>query len=494
MIFNIFGHEIRIDERPEVIIETVETIKFVDKEQEYISFPLQESIVYASYSTVKDKVRSLDGFYKLGDIHIEDTSYKLVDVEHLKEWLKVDTTDILNYVPEYHDCLTGDTPVFVKINDTIKLVTVEELLEIDEDVYIFTDCGFVPMISISKKPELRETIKLLGNTCISMTPDHCIYSNGEYIESSDADISERLIIYPDIEQTFSGNYELGFAFGVFMAEGGAYMRDGYNGATWNIRMTDGDALERCMKAFNDYYKDMTFYIKEYESEKAGSVTNLGVRREGIKHLLVKPTVRNNDGSRGRFVEMFRDMFYGADKHKRIPSHIFAADYETKRGFIDGWLCGDGHMSTLTTVTELESIGYMSLCNSIGINTTCVPDGHGFYTVSHVRNGFTSTTKYSIVDNGYREVYDISTLTGRFVAGNIVVKNCDDMAVILHGHLNEWDSSLATAIAKVKKDGSTSRHMMNLVIGTDMKVYLIEPQNDNIFVNANGYQIRDVFFL
>lgn len=175
MIFNIFGHEIRIDERPEVIIETVETIKFVDKEQEYISFPHQESIVYASYSTVKDKVRSLDGFYKLGDIHIEDTSYKLVDVEHLKEWLKVDTTDILNYVPEYHDC-------------------------------------------------------------------------------------------------------------------------------------------------------------------------------------------------------------------------------------------------------------------------------------------------------------------------------DDFAVTLHGHLNEWDSSLATAIAKVKKDGSTSRHMMNLVIGTDMKVYLIEPQNDNIFVDANGYQIRDVFFL
>lgn len=73
-------------------------------------------------------------------------------------------------------------------------------------------------------------------------------------------------------------------------------------------------------------------------------------------------------------------------------------------------------------------------------------------------------------------------------------DCDDFAVSLHGHLNDWDSTLATAIASVRIKETGELHAMNLVIGLDGRVYLIEPQNDNLFVDAQGYDIEKVFAL
>ena len=57
-------------------------------------------------------------------------------------------------------------------------------------------------------------------------------------------------------------------------------------------------------------------------------------------------------------------------------------------------------------------------------------------------------------------------------------DCDDFAYILQGDATRWDSDLAFGIIHGRDAGGNS-HAWNVCIGSDRKIYFIEPQDDNV---------------
>lgn len=95
------------------------------------------------------------------------------------------------------------------------------------------------------------------------------------------------------------------------------------------------------------------------------------------------------------------------------------------------------------------------------------------------------TSFQNADASYKLV-DIDNLK-LFVAKNNLSRlvyepekrDCDNFMFMMNGDINHWDSDLAVGNIKGwKPDGSG--HAWNWCIGTDMKIWFIEPQNNKIF--------------
>ncbi len=158
-----------------------------------------------------------------------------------------------------------------------------------------------------------------------------------------------------------------FGMGLFLADGSCNLRKGkFSGANWRIVGWKLDALERTKKAFESEWEDLVFPIKEYNSYKAGTSTNYGARRKTLYCLEVAPKNRNNNGTRGRFIEKFRKTAYYYWGDKKVPAGVLESPLSSKRAFLEGVIIGDGCIScehtsitvhpntTLSTLLKLMS--------------------------------------------------------------------------------------------------------------------------------------------
>ncbi|WP_406660874.1 lectin MOA-related protein [Methanolobus sp. ZRKC3] len=102
----------------------------------------------------------------------------------------------------------------------------------------------------------------------------------------------------------------------------------------------------------------------------------------------------------------------------------------------------------------------------------------------------------ISDSNYKLV-DVKQLR-KFLRRNLssarvyrkTVHDCDDFSFILMGDVTRWDSDLAFGIVwAYKPDGEY--HALNVAIGTDRRVCLIEPQNDKVIRDVGGWDLRFV---
>lgn len=66
-------------------------------------------------------------------------------------------------------------------------------------------------------------------------------------------------------------------------------------------------------------------------------------------------------------------------------------------------------------------------------------------------------------------------------------DCDDFAYVLMGDITRWDSDLCVGIIHGKREGGTM-HAWNVCIGTDYKIYFIEPQSDKVWIAEGTYAI------
>jgi len=115
---------------------------------------------------------------------------------------------------------------------------------------------------------------------------------------------------------------------------------------------------------------------------------------------------------------------------------------------------------------------------------------------YVMQLFKSVDNLQLTDTNYKLV-DVDKLK-TFLARNSTSSrqyvsdsnDCDDFALILLGDVTRWDSSLAFGIAfVVKEDGDY--HALNVLISTQKKVYLVEPQSDEVFEVPEEWDIRFV---
>lgn len=66
-------------------------------------YPQQRRIDQATGTEVKDIIRA-DPFLTINKLYMTDRSYKLVDIEHLRRYLRDNPVSERKYVPEKYDC------------------------------------------------------------------------------------------------------------------------------------------------------------------------------------------------------------------------------------------------------------------------------------------------------------------------------------------------------------------------------------------------------
>jgi len=143
--------------------------------------------------------------------------------------------------------------------------------------------------------------------------------------------------------------EASWGLGLFLAEGSCGFRDGLErgaGAWWRISNTDISLLKRAKKGFEEYFNEefphLAFKITSYPSEKKGTKTNFGIRRESLNYLEVYTKEFNKHrGERRDFIKKFRDSFY-LFGDKKIPAAFWEkGNRKSKLSFLEGYLAGDG---------------------------------------------------------------------------------------------------------------------------------------------------------
>jgi len=77
------------------------------------------------------------------------------------------------------------------------------------------------------------------------------------------------------------------------------------------------------------------------------------------------------------------------------------------------------------------------------------------------------------------------------------RDCDDFTDILKGFVKRWDSRLAIgmmlALTRPDTDGDRGYHAFNVVVGLDDKMYMVEPQTDDIMELPKEWEITHVIF-
>ena len=247
--------------------------------------------------------------------------------------------------------------------------------------------------------------------------------------------------------------EVAYGLGLFFADGTCSLREkGHAGASWSLVGWKRDCLERAADAFSAEWPDMKFYIREFDSYKVGSKTNYGTRKKSLYCLQLGVRERHNDGTRGRFIELFTNSFYDKELGKKMPAGILESLSETKLAFLNGVIDGDG-ISERNGRGFISCHGMMQLTELIDLIIDC---GWKFYYKPD--NG----------NDNYRLYYDRKTQKLAEVAA------CDDFAYRLKGQFSipGW-AELAIGIIWTKT------HAQNCVVDTNLDFWVIEPQNDNL---------------
>lgn len=66
-------------------------------------------------------------------------------------------------------------------------------------------------------------------------------------------------------------------------------------------------------------------------------------------------------------------------------------------------------------------------------------------------------------------------------------DCDDFAYILQGDVTRWDSDIAFGIIH-GRDVNGNSHAWNVCIGTDKKIWFVEPQDNNVWKVEGEWKI------
>jgi len=246
--------------------------------------------------------------------------------------------------------------------------------------------------------------------------------------------------------------DVAYGLGLFYADGSCGTREGkLGGAWWRVVGRKLDCLERAQVAFNKEWQDMLFYPKLYDSYRKGVVTNLGTRTQDTYCLEVSPRVRHNNGSRGQFIELFRNTLYNDNKEKRVPSGILESPAKTKLAFLEGVIDGDG-----TTKGNRGCITCHGMLSVYGLMDLMLDCGWTFHFKPDHRND-----NYSLYYNRKNEKL-------------VEQPACDDFALALAGEFSipGW-SALALGIMW------TSTHAFNIFVDESEKIWFLEPQTDDI---------------
>jgi hypothetical protein len=379
------------------------------------------------------------------------------------------------------DCITGDTPVWLRCGGDLRLVEIRELLPLGNyaqfaGVEILTPSGFSPIVSVRRKPS-RQTTRLLTTSDIGFTPEHKLlvrpsfHNNGRYCEASKIKLNDIIKVYPSSLHTDDGKgsdweYEIGWAYGLFFSDGSSSIRKIHTlgGESWRVVNYHVDSLERAATTFGKLYPEMIFPIRLFSSYTKGSqVTSskfIGQRGQDLYCMDALLKEDSQKGIRARFVRNFRNQLYNSLGVKKVPDFVLNGGKMMARGFWDGAYAGDGEQDgyRLSSHPKLGTFGLAFILHKIG-EVPYVAKDHGGTRIHKALDRKQERRNWRF-DGSEQQVYDIATETGEFVAGDIAVKNCDDKAILLTSLLRNYipAEKVFCAFGKWGRNGKADGHM------------------------------------
>ena len=382
----------------------------------------------------------------------------------------------------YGDSVVSDTPLLLRQNDKIIIMTPEDLYNqfqkigpFQDDEYmksyancigydVWTESGWTKVNQIMRHKVNKKIIRVVTHGgCVDVTEDHSLLDNkGNAVTPKDLVIGDELLLsfpkeFDNVNANSNTKIRPGFAriLGFFMGDGtcGFYKCPSGDKSSWKIANKD-------IVKINEYLDLCSKEIPEFEWK----IYHTKNRDSFIYNLVFSSNVY---GRKLEYIKYFRDlMYHNITKSKQVPSIILNSSIEIRKQFLIGLYDADGQKSAHGVHKTFDSIGVTSqlkgscgcsidqkgkiaafgvytLLKSIGYNVSInTRDSKpNIYRISFT-NGKLRKIENSIkkiIELNYDEqyVYDLSTENHHFHAGvgSCIVHNTDSVFVNFNPHLD-----------------------------------------------------------
>ena len=352
----------------------------------------------------------------------------------------------------YGDSVASYTPVFIKVNNKIENVTIEEIgikygnnnwilcKEVGkqdkeycelENIDAWTENGWTKLYRVirHKLMDHKKMIRIVTHTgIVDVTDDHSlIKKDGSEISPNDVTIGTELLHNnnPNVVETNAElSKEEARLLGFFFGDGscGQYNCNSGKKSTWALNNKNKELLLYYQKLCKLVYPEMDWVIMD-------TIASSGV---------YKLAPRSNEyGYIVKFVNKFRELMY-YNNCKIIPTYIYESNKTIREEFFQGIYDADGDKDDLG-YTRIDQKNQLSashitwLAQSIGWNTSLNTrsDKQEIYRITMTKNtqrkNLHSIKKITNISyDGY--VYDLTTENHHFNAGigNLIVHNTDSV--------------------------------------------------------------------
>jgi DNA polymerase elongation subunit (family B) len=353
----------------------------------------------------------------------------------------------------YGDSVANYTPVYVKVNNQIDILTIEELAEKYgknnwvmckedgkqdkefcelENVETWTENGWTTLYRVIRH-ELaphKKMVRVLTHTgLVDVTDDHSlILDSGEDISPKDCMIGTELLHHylpmnDEIENESISEDEAKI-MGFFFGDGSCGNYDCPSGkkSSWALNNASMEMINKYMDLCKKIYVD-------YDWRVIPCLESSGVYK-------ISPKC-NKYGSISEFVKMYRKKMYSG-KSKIIPAEIMNSNINVRKAFFEGLYDADGDKDVkgYTRIDQKNQISAAHICwlgSSIGYSTSLNTrkDKPNVYRVTMTKskqrkNPNAIKKMHEIEYQGY--VYDLTTHNHHFAAGvgNMIVHNTDSV--------------------------------------------------------------------
>ena len=361
----------------------------------------------------------------------------------------------------YGDSVANYTPVYIKKNNTIEIITIENLAEKYgnnnwvtcceegkqekeycelESVETWTEKGWTKMHRVirHKLADHKKMMRILTHTgLVDVTDDHSlILKNGEEISPKEVEIGTELLhfhqpnILNNIDSVNSLNNKDDLKekeaqiMGFFYGDGscGSYECKSGKKKSWALNNASTEMINKYLELCKIVYPDFDWVILPT------------IESSNVYKLVPK---NKKYGSISEFVKNYRKRMY-YNKCKIIPSEILNSPINIRTAFFDGLYDADGDkdINGYVRIDQKNQISASHICwlaSSIGFSTSINTrsDKPNIYRMTMTKNKQRKNPcavkkMHEIEYQGY--VYDLTTENHHFAAGigNMIVHNTDSV--------------------------------------------------------------------
>lgn len=337
------------------------------------------------------------------------------------------------------DCFTGDTPIIVKRNSMVDIVSIKALYDrgVSFDDLIWSDEGWTKIMGIKQKTTTKNIIEICTKSdIITCTEDHeCLLEDGTSIRAKDIIPGHKLLRTHNSYSTDTVSLldmEEAHIWGLFFAKGLCNIDREQRIYYWNMSNTNIQILENVMKTLQKKYDGLNFSIVDLYTNKSMYILTL----DGVGGSRQSP---DRD-----FVTAMRARFYEGTS-KKVPQEILNAPVDIQNAFLYGYKKGNLFIKHPREETQLAVQGICYLFERVGKHAyVSVADGGYNIDIHELRHrpltredthedthdDSPEVISTRVLTHTESTVYDLETENHHLNAGigGLVVHNCDGIHI------------------------------------------------------------------